>query len=145
MVLSTFKEEEKLVSQFGIVASVAANALFLVSSSLRWITSVLRLFLKLTYKLVFRSPIYPFRYLSRRKKFKIVVLSVRYQIFRTLLIVLDTGCPVNKWTLLLTCSSAGQHASATVSISKEAHTPGLSNEGLGDPIRQFLGTLEPIF
>ena len=46
MVLSTFKEEEKLVSQFGIVASVAANALFLVSSSLRWITSVLRLFLK---------------------------------------------------------------------------------------------------
>ena len=61
MVLSTFKEEEKLVSQFGIVASVAANALFLVSSSLRWITSVLRLFLKLTYKLVF-SPIYAFRY-----------------------------------------------------------------------------------
>ena len=56
-----------------------------------------------------------------------------------------TGCPVNKLTLLLTCSLAGQHASASVSISKEPHTPGLSNEGLGDPIRQFWGTLEPIF
>ena len=56
-----------------------------------------------------------------------------------------TGCSVNKYTLLLTFSSAGQHTSASVSISKEAHTPGASNKGLGDPIRQFWGTLEPIF
>ena len=42
----------------------------------------------------------------------------------------NTGCPVNKKTLLLTSGEAGQHAIAPGSMSKEAHTPVASNEGL---------------
>ena len=49
----------------------------------------------------------------------------------------NTGCPVNKKTLLLTSREAGQHAIAPGSISKEAHTPVDSNEGFCMSIRQF--------
>ena len=49
----------------------------------------------------------------------------------------DTGCPVNKKTLLLTSGEAGQHAIAPGSMSKEAHTPVDSNEGFCMSIRQF--------